>query len=226
MAISFIRTVILFCLIVVALRIMGKRQLGELEPSELVVAVLISDLASHPLQDTGTPLLYGVIPVLTLLSCEILISGFVVKSLKFRSLISGKPNILIDNGQIIQREMRKNRFTIDELCVELRKQGILDISTIQYAVLETDGSLSVILYPDESPLTPKAAGLTTDSPAYPVILINEGHVLDDNLKVVGVDTSWLRDQLRKYSIKSPKDVYLMTADKNKKVYFAPKEKKK
>ena len=122
MAIAIIRTLILYAVIIISLRIMGKRQIGELEPAELVVAVLISDLAAHPLQDIGTPQLYGLIPVLTLLCCEVLMSGFIVKSIKFRKLVCGKPSLLIHKGKIIQSEMKSNRFTLDELSEQLRKK--------------------------------------------------------------------------------------------------------
>ena len=138
MAVTIIRTIIIFVSLVISMRIMGKRQLGELEPAELVVAVLISDLASHPLQDPGIPLLYGLIPVATLLCCEILISAGILKSVRFRSLICGRPSVLIKNGVIDQLEMKKNRFTFDELApllLELELEGkIVSDSLCRYRV--------------------------------------------------------------------------------------------
>ena len=122
MAISLIRTVIVYFTLILSLRIMGKRQLGELAPSELVVAVLISDLASLPLQDTGVPLLYGLVPVLTLLCSEVIISYVTLKSIKLRVFVGGKPSMIITEGVINQEEMRKNRLTLDELAVEMRKK--------------------------------------------------------------------------------------------------------
>ncbi len=223
MAIAIIRTLILYAAIIISFRIMGKRQIGELEPAELVVAVLISDLAAHPLQDIGTPLLYGLIPVLTLLCCEVLISAVIIKSNKMRVFISGKPCLVIQKGQIDQKEMKKNRFTLDELAEQLRKKNISDISTVKYAVLETDGSLSTILYTDQSPLTPKQMSVVTDDPGYPVIIVNDGRVLTDNLHKLGFNENWLSNQLQTRNIKSPKDVYLMTADETGLIYFAVME---
>lgn len=202
---------------------MGKRQIGELEPVELVVAVLISNLAAHPLQDIGTPLLYGLIPVLTLLCCEILVTAFIVKSVKFRAFISGKPSVLILKGKIMQSEMKKNRFTLDELSEQLRKKNITDISTVKYGILETDGTLSTVLYTDQAPLTPKQMNIYTDDVGYPVMLINEGRVLENNLKKMGFNDIWLKRQLKEKKINQEKDVYLMTVDENGHVYFAVRE---
>lgn len=205
------------------MRIMGKRQLGEMEPAEFVVAVLISDLAAHPLQDIGTPLLYGLIPVMILVLCQVLISGGMMKSLKFRSLICGKPSLIIENGKISALELQKNRVTLDELSEQLRKKDILDISTVKYAVLETDGSLSAILYPAESPLTPKHMNIQADDVGYPVIVINDGHIIEHNLKKLGFNLQWLEKQLGARKLKHADDVFLMTADTSGKVYLASRE---
>ncbi len=223
MAIAIIRTLILYAAIIVSFRIMGKRQIGELEPAELVVAVLISDLAAHPLQDIGTPLLYGLIPVLTLLCCEVLISAGVVKSIRFRTLVCGKPGFIISKGQIVQSEMIKNRMTLDELAEQLRKKSITDISTVKYGILETDGSLSTILFTAQQPVTPQQMNLTPDDTGYPVIVINDGRVLADNLKMAGRDNAWLVGHLRSHKIGSPADVYLMTVDEQGRVYFAARD---
>lgn len=225
MAIAIIRTLILYAVIIISLRIMGKRQIGELEPAELVVAVLISDLAAHPLQDIGTPLLYGLIPVLTLLCCEVLMSGFIVKSIKFRKLVCGKPSLLIHKGKIIQSEMKSNRFTLDELSEQLRKKDISDISTVKYAILETDGSLSTLLYTDQAPLTPKQMNIQVDNAGYPVIIVNEGRVLSDNLMKMGYNEIWLKRQLSERNVSDVKNVYLMTVDESGSIYFLPKDKK-
>jgi uncharacterized membrane protein YcaP (DUF421 family) len=223
MAIAIIRTLILYAAIIVSLRIMGKRQIGELEPAELVVAVLISDLAAHPLQDIGTPLLYGLIPVLTLLCCEVLITAFVVKSVKFRAFICGKPSVIIHEGKIIQKEMKKNRVTPDELSEQLRKKDIADISTVKYGILETDGTLSTLLYTDQSPVTPKQMNMPTDDLGYPVIVINNGRVITDNLQKMGLNAAWLTKQLKNRNIKKPQDVYLMTVDESSRIYFSVKD---
>ena len=226
LAISFIRTIILFITIVVSMRVMGKRQMGELEPAEFVVAVIISDLTTHPLQDPGTPLLYGLIPVLTLVCCEILVSALVVKSVSFRAYICGKPSMIVENGKINQAEMKKNRFTLDELAEELRKNNITDISTVRHAVLETDGTLSTLLYPGEMPVTATQMNIQVDDPGYPMIVISDGRVLEKNLLLLGYNGIWLRNQLSSRNIQSVRDVFLMTADSLGRVYFAAKEAEK
>ena len=222
-AISIIRTLILYIAIVVSMRIMGKRQLGELEPVEFVVAVLISELAAQPLQDIGTPLLYGLVPVIILVCSEVLMSGAMLKSIRFRSLICGRPSLIIENGIIIQKEMKKNRFSTDELTEQLRKKNILDIGTVKFAILETDGTLSVILFSGETPVTPKNMNIATEDSEYPVIIINDGRIMSQNLKVLGFDERWLKAQLDTNKIKRCRDVFIMSADKTEKVYFARKE---
>ena len=223
MAISIIRTIIIFAAIVISLRIMGKRQLGQLEPAELVVAVLISDLASHPLQDIGTPLLYGLIPVLTLLCFEIIISGAVLKSVPVRNFLCGKPSFIIRDGKVVQSEMRKNRLTIDELYEELRKKDILDISAVHYGIVETDGSLSAILYPEQAPATPRQLKFRPEPEGYPEIIINDGKLLQENLEKLGHDGIWLQQQLQSRGALSPEQVFMMSADTYGNIYFAMKE---
>lgn len=223
MVVSFIRTIIVFILLVVSLRIMGKRQLGELEPLELVVAVLISNLAAQPLQDTGTPLIYGIVPVLTLLASQLVISGLSVKYGRFRRLLSGKPSILIDNGVIVQSEMKKSRISVDELYVELRINGITDISTVKHAILETDGTLSVLPYAKFSPATPEQLNIAAPDKGLPVTVISDGRVMSDNLELLGRDEKWLRAQVRKHGSENIRDVYLMTVDGSGGIFFAKKE---
>jgi len=223
LAVSFIRTIILYIVVLVSMRLMGKRQLGELETNELVVAVLISELAANPLQDADIPLLYGIIPAIILVCCEILVSGATIKSARFRSIICGKPSMLIINGKIIQKEMIKNRFTIDELTEELRGKSIMDISKVKYAILETDGSLSVLQYPSETPVTSGQMQIPAEDTGYPVILINDGQLLHGNLKLMGYNEKWLIKQLKSRNISSLKDVYLMTVNDLGQIYIAQKE---
>lgn len=223
MGVSFVRTIIVFLLLIISIRIMGKRQLGELEPLELVVAVLISNLAAQPLQDTGIPLIYGIVPVLTLLASQLIISGISVKSVRFRRLLSGKPSILIDNGVIVQSEMKKCRISLDELYVELRINGITDISTVKHAILETDGTLSVLPYAKFSPVTPEIMNLDAPDNGLPVTVINKGRVMSENLKLLGHNEKWLLNQIKKRGAVDIKDVYLMTVDGAGKIYFARKE---
>lgn len=205
------------------MRLLGKRQLGEMELSEFVLAALIADLAAHPLQDIGIPLINGLVPILTLFCCEVLIAGATLKSVRLRSLFFGRPSVLILRGKVIQRELRKNRFSLDELMQELRNQGVLDISKIEYGILETDGRLNVILYASESPVTPAMLNIETSRDAYPAIIINDGHVMETNLRHLGRDMNWLTKQLNERGVHSPSDVFLMTLNKSGQIYYAAKE---
>ena len=205
------------------MRIMGKRQLGEMELSEFIVAALVADLAATPLQDIGTPLLNGLVPILTLFSLELIIAGLSMRSLKVRRLIFGKPEIIIENGKIDREKMRKNRFTLDELMQELRGQGLTDTTQIEYAVLETNGQLNVILQAGEQPVTPSQLGIEAKSEGYAHIIINEGRILDNNLKLLGRNRSWLDKELNRQGAKSSEDVYLLTLTETGKVFCQRKE---
>lgn len=222
MFISFLRTIILYLLIVVTLRVLGKRQVGELEPSELVVAILISDLAAVPMQDIGIPMLTGIIPIITLLAFELLASELSMHSLRFRSFLCGKPVFIIREGQIDQNAMAKNRLTIDELFCSLRQQGILNISEVQYAILETNGQLSAFLYPKFAPLIAKDDSKHPKPPDYPVTIVSDGHVLETNLRSIGFDLGWLQHQLGLAGA-TPSDIFLMTGTKKGEIYFVRRE---
>ncbi|MGI6012961.1 MAG: YetF domain-containing protein [Oscillospiraceae bacterium] len=224
MAVVFARTLIVFLVIIVSIRIMGKRQLGELEPSELVVAVLISDLAAHPLQDIGIPLLNGLIPAITLLSMELLISGLIMRSSFMQKLICGKPSILIENGKIIQAEMKKNRFTLEELYEELRSKSITDISAVQYAILETDGTLNIIQFPVRTPVTAAQMGIDVQPAEFPVIVVNDGKLMEDNMHLVGLDIHRLNERLQEYGASRLSDVYMLSVNmQGDTIHFAPME---
>ena len=213
MAIILIRTLILFLSLILAMRLMGKRQLGELELSELVVAVLVADIASIPLQNPSLPLSYGLIPLLVLFCCELIISGLTYRSVSLRKLLYGRPNLIIEHGHIAQQAMHRNRFTLDELIEELRSQGVTDLTSVKYAVLETDGQLSVLLYPDEQPATPKQLGKPVkDDTFLPHIFINDGRVLGENLSLAGLDTAWLDKTVRAQGYHAPSEIFLLSLD--------------
>lgn len=211
MFISFLRTVVLYLVIVLTLRVLGKRQVGELEPSELVVAILISDLAAVPMQDIGIPLLSGVIPIFTLLALELLTSELSLRSVRFRSFLCGKPVFIIREGVIDQKAMADNRLTIDELSCCLRQEGILEPSQVQYAILETSGQLTTFLYPQYAPLTAQDAGKKASNQRFPVTVISCGRVLEENLRVIGRDLVWLDRELAGKKL-SQEQVFWMTAD--------------
>ena len=223
MAIVFIRTIIVYTALLLTMRLLGKRQLGEMELSEFVVAALIADLAAHPLQDIGIPMMNGLIPILTLFCCEVLIAGLSMKHIRLRALLFGKPSILISHGKIDQRELWKNRFTLDELMQEMRSQGAMDISKVEYAILETDGRLNVILYPSEMPATASLLKLPVPDEGYPIILISDGRIMEENLKRSGKNQTWLDSQLKKRKMKSAEEVFLMMVNGAGQIYFAAKE---
>ena len=219
---AFVRTIILYFLIVVGMRLMGKRQIGELEPSELVLTMMISDLAAVPMQDFGIPLLSGLLPILTLLALSLLLSQLSLRSLRLRALICGTPTVLIRGGKLQQDAMRKNRFTIDELMEELREQGVTRIEDVKYAVLENSGQLSVLPWAKAKPPTAEDLGLTLEEDALPTVLINDGRVLRNNLRLCGRDEVWLQ-KILKQEHHTAKEVFLLTVDENGKTLCVPKE---
>ena len=224
MVTAFIRTLILYIFIMTGLRLMGKRQIAELEPSELVMTMMISDLAAVPMQDFGIPLLAGVIPILTLLSLSMLLSQLSLKNLRFRALVCGTPAILIDNGQLQQDTMRKNRYTLDELLEELREQGYCRIEDVKYAVLENSGQLSILPFASKQPPTAEQLGLTVqDDVSIPIILINDGRILSNNLRHCGKDEIWLKNKIRREGFTSPRQIFLLTLDQQGNLSCIPKE---
>lgn len=226
MTTALIRTVILYLFIMLGLRLMGKRQIGELEPSDLVLTMMLSDLAAVPMQDFGIPLLAGLIPILTLLALSMLLSQLSLQSLRFRALVCGKPAVLIDNGQLQQETMRKNRYTLDELLEALRGQGYPDLRAVKYAVLENSGQLSVFPWTKNQPPTAEQLGLDLkDDMMLPVILINDGRLLSNNLSLCGKDAKWLQKTLRKNGFSSHSQVFLLTLDQQDQVFCIRKEHK-
>jgi uncharacterized membrane protein YcaP (DUF421 family) len=210
---AFVRTIILYFLIVVGMRLMGKRQIGELEPSELVLTMMISDLAAVPMQDFGIPLLSGLLPILTLLALSLLLSQLSLRSLRLRALICGTPTVLIRGGKLQQDAMRKNRFTIDELMEELK-----------YAVLENSGQLTVFPWTAQQPPTAEQLGLgLEDDVTLPMVIINDGRVIHRNLTACGRDENWLRKQLSREKASSPREIFLLTLDEQGQVFCVRKE---
>ena len=222
MFIVLIRTIVLYLLIIVGIRLLGKRQVGELEPSELVLALIIADLASVPMQDNGIPLSAGVIPIVTLLAVATILSLLTVRFLRFRALLCGKPSIVVENGVVQESELRKNR----ELLEELRGQGYADFKSVKFAVLETNGKLSVLPYASQRPVTAAQMGLTPQETGLPVILISDGRLLSHNLKGRGYEHVWLEKQLSLHGLSHPGQVFLLTVDDAGNTYCIPKEGKR
>jgi len=205
------------------MRLLGKRQLGELEISELVVTMLVANLASLPLQDTGLPLLHGLMSILILFCCELLVSGLSLRFIRLRELIFGRPVFLIRDGEIVQEGLRRCSFTLDELMEELRRQGILDLAKVQYAILETDGALNAILYPAEQAVTAAALGIELPVTGWPAVLISDGRVLSENLRRQGLDENWLKGELTRRGVRGAEEVYLLTRNDAGEIYFARRE---
>lgn len=225
MLIAVIRTIILYLLIILGVRLLGKRQIGELEPSELVLSLIIADLAAVPMQDFGIPLLMGIIPILTLLCLSAILSVLTEKNIRFRALLCSRPSIVIQDGKVLPKEMEKNHFTIDELMEELRMAGVTDLATVKYAVLETTGRISVLPYAGECPPTGKDLGLKRQEKGLPLIIISDGHILTHNLTARKLSQGWLEDQLHSRGIQSVEQIYLMTVDEMEGVYLIQKEAK-
>lgn len=214
---------VIYAGLVLLMRLMGKRQLGDLELSELIVTILISEIAAQPILDENTTLIGVFVPAVTLMALEYLLSVVAVKSVRLRGVLAGKPSLLVVRGRIDQTQMRKNRITPDELAEALRSDGILDMRDVQYAVLETSGKINILPTPQKSPVTAGQMGMAPPDPGWPVIVINNGRVLSENLRYLGRDENWLRKKLRENGLSSPQEVYMMTADSRDGIFLAPRE---
>ena len=222
MLLSYLRTVILYLVLIAVIRLMGKRQIGQLEPSEFVVTMLVANLASIPMQDGGVPLYTGLVPILTVLGLELVLAALSLKSLPFRKLLCGKPVILIENGNILQSNLRKTRITLDELTGHLRSKDVLDPRAVQYAILETNGSLSVFPYPKERPATAEEAGIQTRKQSLPITIVSDGHLLKENLKLVQRTEGWVEKTLRRKNA-TVAGTWLLTVDKDGNIIYYGKD---
>ena len=222
MILSYFRTIILYLVLIVVIRLMGKRQIGQMEPSEFVVTMLVANLASIPMQDGAIPLYSGLVPILTVLGVELTLSFLSLKSIFVRKLLCGKPVILIENGNILQDNLRKTSVTLDELTGHLREKGILDLQTVQYAILETNGNLSVFPYPKYAPASAKDAGVHAERQFIPLTLISDGYLSTENLQKAGKDTSWVERVLKSHNA-TVKTTWLLTVDGRDHILFLPKE---
>ena len=216
------RTLILYLLLLTVIRLLGKRQIGQMEPSEFVVTMLAANLASIPMEEVGIPLYAGVVPMLVLLGAELLLSGLSLGSVGFRRLLCGKPVILIENGRILQENLRKTRVTIDELMGHLREKDVLNIMAVQYAILETNGNLSVFPYPAELPASAKDAGINASRQYLPVTIIEDGVLLRENLRRSGKDDAWVRKVLGEHRA-SLAGTWLLMVDQSGRVVWLGKE---
>ena len=205
------RTILLYLLIVAGLRIMGKRQIGELDPSELVVTILVSDLAAVPMQDLGIPLLSGLVPIATLVVLEIFLSFAALKSRRFRRLLNGQPAIIIRRGQLDIGKLRQMRLTTDEVIETLRKQNVAAVSDVKYGVIEPDGTLTVILKQPQQPVTAEMLGLTPKDTGLPLVVVSDGKLVARSLQLLRLDARDIENRLKNQSI-ALSEVFLMTLD--------------
>ena len=219
---AFLRTVLFYIILIAAIRLMGKRQVGQMEPSEFVVTMLVANLASIPLEETDLPLTAGLVPILTVLGMELVFSALSLRSIFFRKLLCGKPVILIENGTVLQENLRKTRITSDELIGHLREKDILDLRSVQYAILETNGNLSVFPYPKEKPASAKDAGIRARKQYIPLTIVSDGKLLEDNLQKAGKDRSWL-DRVLQDRDTALSDTWLLTVDGSDKILFYRRE---
>ena len=222
MILSYIRTIFLYLILIAVVRIMGKRQIGEMEASEFVVTMLVANLAAIPMQDGGIPLYSGLVPILTVLGVELVLSSLSLRSIRLRRLLCGKPGILIENGRILQENLRATRVTLDELTGHLREKDVLDVQTVQYAILETNGNLSVFPFPKEMPPSAKDLGVTPKDRFLPVTIIEDGYLFRENLREAGKDEAWVHKVLGEYRA-GIAGTWLLTVDKSGHVVWLGKE---
>ena len=217
MTVVFIRAVILYCVLIFAVRLMGKRQIGELQPSELAITILISNIATLPVEDLSIPLVTGLLPVLTLVCLDVLMSWVTMKSKRLRSVISGEPVVIVSDGKVDQQKLFNLRFTTDDLMEAVRSQGIFDIEQVQFAVVETTGKVSVYPKFKNRPVTNEDMDIKNSSPDPPAVVVQDGVVMDSSLK-----RQWLDKILSENSV-DPTDIFMMTAETAAKYRIIKKE---
>ncbi len=215
------RTAILYSFLILAVRLLGKRQIGQMEPSEFVVTMLLANLAAIPLEETDIPIWHGLISIALVFCGELLIAWLTTCSPFFRKLFCGKPEILINNGKICYRALKKNRVNLDELTMQLREKEIFDLSEVKFAILETNGQLSTLLYAKDRPANARSAGIKVTDTELPITLISDGKVLRENLVVAKKTLLWTEKELVKRRCKLS-EVLLMTVDAAGKIHFVKK----
>ena len=223
MAIVFFRTIILYFVIILAVRIMGKRQIGELQSSELVVTILISELAAIPMKESERPFLFGLIPIITLVCFELIFSYIGMSSTKVRRIIVGSPSIIIKNGVISQKEMRRQRYSIDDLLEDVRFAGCKSLDEVEFAVLEANGKLSVFPRSELSPVCPQLLDLPAEEKEIPHVLISDGRIIDKRLESLQKSEKWLYQTLKDSGYHSVQEIFLMYTDHQDNMYIIPKE---
>ncbi len=213
MLLIFVRTIILYILVLIVMRFMGKREIGQLQPFELVISIMIADLATLPMSSPGVPLTNGIVPIFGLLVMHLLISLLNLKSVKLREINCGKPSILIEHGRIDEKAMRKERFTINELQERLRGNNIYNIADVEYAILETNGQISVIQKPNKRSTTPEDFNIMPEYEGITYDLVVDGKVMKQNLEKLNKDYNWLLKNLNEHNLK-PEQTLIATVNGN------------
>lgn len=222
MLITFIRAIILYLIVLIVMRIMGKREIGQLQPFELAISIMIADLASIPMTETGIPIARGIIPILGLLVMHLLISLLNLKSIRARAIVCGKPRILIYRGKIDEKALKKERFTINELEERLRGNNVVNIGDVEYAILETSGQVTVIQKPNKRTTIPEDFNIMPDYEGIPYDLVVDGKVMDKNLQEIGRNYEWLRKEVGKFNM-LPEEALLVTFDGKGQIFCQRKE---
>ena len=224
MLITFIRAIFLYIVVLVVMRLMGKREIGQLQPFELAISIMIADLASIPMTETGIPITRGIIPIFGLLIMHLLISFINLKSVKAREVICGKPRILIYRGKIDEKALIKERFTINELEERLRGNNVASVGDVEYAILETSGQLTVIQKPNKRTTIPEDFNIMPDYEGIPYNLVVDGKIMEKNLQKIGKNYTWLFKQVEKFGMK-PEEALLVTLDGKGQIFCQKKGEK-
>ena len=222
MLITFFRSIVLYIIVLIVMRLMGKREIGQLQPFELAISIMIADLATIPMTEIGIPIFNGIIPILGLLLMHLIISIINLKSLKGREIICGKPTILIYRGKIDEKALKKERFTINELQEKLRWNNIVNLGDVEYAILETSGEVTIIQKPEKRGTIPEDFNIKPDYEGIPYDLVIDGKIMNKNLKSIGKNYSWLKKQVEKFGIK-PEEALVVTIDGKGQIFCQKKE---
>lgn len=221
----FIRVIIIYLLVLIVMRLMGKREIGQMQPFELVIAIMIADLASIPMSDIGVPITNGIIPILALLFIQLIISNINLKSMKIRKIMCGVPAILIFRGRVDEKVLKREKLTINELQEKLRQNNVFNIADVEYAILETSGQVTVIQKPEKRNSIPEDFGIKPEYEGIPYDLVIDGKVMYDNLKKLKKNYHWLEEQAKRFNIQ-PEDALVITYDGKGNIFCQKKEGKK
>ena len=222
MLINFFRSILIYIFVLIVMRLMGKREIGQLQPFELVISIMIADLASIPMTDSGIPITNGIVSILGLLVMHLIISIVNIKSIKAREIICGKPRILIYRGKIDEKALKKERFTINELQERLRGNNVVNLGDVEYAILETNGQVTVIQKPEKRNTIPEDFNIVPEYEGIPYDLVIDGKIMNKNLKAIGKDQKWLNKQIEKFKMK-PEEALVVTLDGKGQIFCQKKE---